>query len=59
MKINMRKVMRGLYITLILGIVAGGAISCEPEPCLDCWSYYVDGVETEVCYEIDCDLIYY
>jgi len=31
MKINMRKTMRGLWVTLILGTVAGGMMSCESE----------------------------
>tara|TARA_R100000951_G_C2613707_1_gene172048 strand:- start:514 stop:789 length:276 start_codon:yes stop_codon:yes gene_type:complete len=32
MKINIRKLMRGLWICLILGTVAGGMTSCEKEP---------------------------
>ena len=59
MKINIRKTMRGLWITLILGIVAGGMTSCEPEPCEDCYTYtYSDGSTEWVCIEYDCSIYY-
>ena len=55
----MRKTMRGLWITLILGIVAGGMTSCEPEPCEDCYTYtYSDGSTEWVCIEYDCSIYY-
>jgi hypothetical protein len=55
MKINVRKAMRGLYITLILGVVAGAAFSCEPELCEDCYTVtYSDGSSDWTCIEYDC-----
>lgn len=55
MKLNLRKAVRGMYITLLLVVVAGGAISCEPVMCEDCYDItYSDGTTEWVCVEYDC-----
>ena len=41
----------------VFGILLFG--SCEPAGCLVCEYPYVDGVQTEICYEYDCNDVYY
>lgn len=44
MKMNLRKIMRAIWIALILTIVAGGMMSCEKEPVCTCTvTVYMDG----------------
>ncbi len=62
MKMNLRKTMRGLWVTLILGTVAGGMMSCEPyEPCWRCaQNYDREGVYIgETCIEVRCCEVYW
>ncbi len=60
---NIRKTMRGLWIALILGTVAGGMISCDIEdvPCERCEQHYDrEGVFTgETCWQVPCCEVYY
>lgn len=48
------KVFRGLWVTMIVGLVIGGMMSCSPY-CLDCKDYRIDGQWTEICQEIECN----
>ena len=63
MKMNIRKTMRGLWIALILGTVAGGMTSCEMEnvPCEICSDNYDrDGVFIgQTCTPVRCCEVYY
>ena len=50
----MRKVLRAVWLTMILSTVAGGMISCEPY-CIDCKDYRINNVWSEVCVEVECE----
>ena len=64
MKINMRKTMRGLWVSLILGTVAGGMLySCTPDEigCEQCANNYDAQGEYigQTCWTVRCCEIYY
>ena len=48
------KILRGVWLTMILGLVAGGMVSCEPY-CVDCKEYRIDGEWSEICVRVECD----
>jgi len=44
-------------LTVLLGI-ALLTLGCEPRPCYETFTYYVNGVPNTIDVEVDCRLIY-
>ena len=48
-----------LVIICVIALGLNFMMSCEPEPCEDCYTYtYSDGSTEWVCVEYDCDYDY-
>jgi hypothetical protein len=56
----MRKLFKekSFQLLLLMGL-AIAVFSCSPDPCEECINYTFNGETSTVCYEIDCDLLYY